>query len=154
MSAKKYVVNLSKEERELLKGLIKKGKASAQTLLKARILLKADAGLEGEGWSDPEIAEALDSYAIRVQRVRRKLVEEGLAAVLGRRKRQVPPVAPIFDGEKEARLIKLACSQPPAGRSRWTLQLLADKLVELKIVDAVSDDTVRLALKKTNFSLI
>jgi hypothetical protein len=121
--------------------------------LKARILLKADEGEAGEGWSDGRICEALSTYPVRVELVRKQLVMEGLEAVFTRKKREIPPVPPIFDGEKEARLIALACSKPSAGRARWTLQLLADKLVEMRIVETVSDDTVRLALKKTNFSL-
>jgi hypothetical protein len=134
--------------------MLKKGKHPSAMLTKVRILLKADAGHSDGGWTDAEICEALSLQKNRAEEIRKIFVEEGLERVLVRKKRKTPPVAPIFDGEKEARLIALACSQPPAGRARWTLQLLADKLVELRIVDGVSDDTVRLTLKKTNFSLI
>jgi Homeodomain-like domain len=154
MGHKKYRVKLTAEERERLEGMLRKGRGSAQHLLKARILLKADEGESGEHWSDGRICEALSTYPVRVELVRKQLALEGVEAVFTRKKREVPPVAAIFDGEKEAQLIKLACSKPPAGRNRWTLQLLAERLVELRIVDHVSDDTVRLALKKTRFSLI
>ena len=154
MSAKRYFVELAVDERERLQGLIGKGKSPAAVLLKARMLLKADCSASGPGWTDERIAEALETYAAKVHAVRKKLVEEGLDAVLARKKRLSPPVTPMFDGEAQARLIKLACSAPPQGRSRWTLELLAEKAVELKIVGRTSDDTVRLALKKTGYSLI
>ncbi len=149
MSRKKYVVELSRDEREQLKALISKGKAAARTILKARILLKADQGSLGEGWSDGRIVEALDSNESMVTRVRRQLVEEGLVAVLSRKKRETPPIAPIFDGEAQARLIALACSEPPAGHARWSIRLLADKVVELEIVERAHFNTVGRALKKT-----
>ncbi len=149
MSRKKYVVELSRDEREQLKALISKGKAAARTILKARILLKADQGSLGEGWSDGRIVEALDSNESMVTRVRRQLVEEGLVAVLRRKKRETPPIAPIFDGEAQARLIALACSEPPAGHARWSIRLLADKVVELEIVERAHFNTVGRALKKT-----
>ena len=123
-------------------------------LTKIRILLKADAAHPEGGWCDAAICEALSLQKNRPEEVRKRFALEGLDRLLERKKRLTPPIAPIFDGEKEARLIQLACSPAPAGRTRWTLQLLADKLVELKIVDRVSDDTVRLVLKKTNLSLI
>ena len=148
ISVKKYVVRLSGEEREELEGLISKGKAPARRLLKARIMLKADVSAAGEGWSDSRIVEALDTSLSMVYRVRRQLVEEGFAAVLSRKQRAAPAVAPIFDGEKEAKLIALACSEPPKGRSRWTLRLLEDKVVELGIVDRASDSTIGRVLKK------
>ena len=142
ISVKKYVVRLSGEEREQLETLIRKGKGPAQRLLKARILLKADVSEAGEGWSDSKIIAALDTSASMVYRVRRQLVEEGLAAVLSRKQRAMPAVARIFDGEKEAKLIALACSEPPKGRARWTLRLLENKVVELAIVDHASDSTI------------
>jgi len=145
---------VKKRERQRLEALIRKGKSSATRIVKARILLKADRGAGGEGWPDERIIEALDTSASMVYRVRRGYAENGLEAVLTRKKRATPPVQPLFDGEKEAQLIRLACSQPPAGRSRWTLRLLADKLVELEIMDAVSFNTVGRTLKKTNSSLI
>jgi transposase len=149
ISVKTYVVRLSGEERQQLETLIRKGKSPARRLLKSRILLKADVSEVGEGWSDSRIMEALDASPSMVYRVRKQLVEEGLEAVLSRKQRATPAVAPIFDGEKEAKLIALACSKPPKGRSRWTLRLLENKVVELGIVDRASDSTIWRALKKT-----
>jgi transposase len=127
----------------------RKGKSPARRLLKARILLKADVSEAGEGWSDRRIIEALDASSSMVYRVRKQLVEEGLEAVLSRKQHAIPAVLPIFDGEKEAKLIALACSKPPKGRARWTLRLLENKVVELGIVDRASDSTIWRALKKT-----
>jgi hypothetical protein len=138
---KKYVVKLSAEERERLSALVSKGKAAAKTILKARILLKADQSEAGEGWSDERICEALD-----------KLVEAGLDAVLTRQKRSTPPIAPIFDGAAQAQLIALACSEPPAGHARWIIRLLANAVVEREIVDRAHFNTVGRALKKTRSS--
>ena len=149
MSWKKYVVELSGEERAHLGAVISKGKTAARTILKARILLKADQGPLGEGWTDDRIVQALDSNETMVARVRRQLVEEGLEAVLSRKKRATPPIQPIFDGEAQARLIALACSEPPAGHARWSIRLLADKVVELEIVERAHFNTVGRALKKT-----
>jgi len=149
ISVKTYVVRLSGEERERLKTLIRKGKSPARRLLKARILLKADVSEAGEAWSDSRIIEALDASASMVYRVRKQLVEEGLEAVLSRKQRATPAVSRIFDGEKEAKLIALACSKPPKGRARWTLRLLENKVVELGIVERASDSTIGRALKKT-----
>src|SRR5271163_2498004 len=118
ISVKKYVVRLSPDEREQLEALIRKGKSPAQRLLKARILLKADVSEAGEGWSDGRIIEALETSPSMVYRVRKQLVEEGFEAVLSRKQRATPAVARIFDGEKEAKLIALACSKPPKGRAR------------------------------------
>src|ERR1700752_2856518 len=148
ISVKKYVVRLSGEEREQLEALIRKGKSAAQRLLKARILLKADVSEAGEGWSDNRIITALETSASMVYRVRKQLVEEGFEAVLSRKQRATPAVARIFDGEKEAKLIALACSKPPKGRARWTLRLLENKVVELGIVDRASDSTIHRTLKK------
>ena len=145
-------VKLSGEERERLSALISKGKAAAKTILKARILLKADTSEAGEGWTDKKICEALDTDICMVMRVRAKLVEEGLDAVLTRKKRSTPPVAPIFDGERQAQLIALACSEPPAGHARWTIRLLANAAVERRIVDAAHFNTGGRALKKTRSS--
>src|SRR6267378_8296792 len=149
ISVKKYVVRLSGEERERLEALIRKGKSPAQRLLKARILLKADVSEAGEGWSDSRIIKALETSVSMVYRVRKQLVEEGFEAVLSRKQRATPAVPPIFDGEKEAKLIALACSEPPKGRVRWTLRLLEEKVVELNIVDKASDNTIGRVLKKT-----
>jgi Homeodomain-like domain len=147
-SVKKYIVRLTAEEREQLQALIGKGKSPAKRLLKARILLKADVSDGGEGWSDSRIIEALETSPSMVYRVRRQLVEEGFEAVLSRKQRATPAVAPIFDGEKEAKLIALACSKPPKGYARWSLRLLEDKVVELNIVARASDSTICRVLKK------
>src|SRR6516162_7895815 len=154
ISVKKYVVRLSGEERERLETLLRKGKSPARRVLKARILLKADVSEAGKGWSDNRIIEALETSPSMVYRVRKQLVEEGFEAVLSRKPRAMPAVARIFDGEKEAKLIALACSKPPKGRARWTLRLLENKVVELGIVDRASDSTIGRALKKTLFSPI
>jgi transposase len=143
---KKYKVSLMEEEREELHKLIRTGKAAAHKIGRARIVLKAD-----EGWKDEAIVAALDVSIRTVERVRQQFVEEGLEAALNRRKtRRV--YERRLAGEQEAQLIALTCSQPPAGQKRWTMQLLADKLVELGAVETVSDETVRQALKKMNSS--
>ncbi|MGH6855319.1 MAG: IS630 family transposase [Aestuariivirga sp.] len=149
ISVKKYVVRLSCGERSLLETMIRKGSNPARRLLKARILLKADVSEAGEGWSDNQIIEALATSASMVYRVRKQLVEDGVEAVLSRKPRATPSVPRIFDGEKEAKLIALACSEPPKGRARWTLRLLENKVVELNIVDRASDSTIGRTLKKT-----
>jgi hypothetical protein len=154
ISVKKYVVRLSLAEREQLGALLRKGKSPAQRQLKARILLKADVSEAGEGWSDSRIIAALETTASMLYRVRKQLVEEGLEAVLERKRRATPAVARIFDGEKEARLIALACSTPPKGYARWSLRLLENKVVELGIVDRASDSTIGRTLKKTRSSHI
>jgi hypothetical protein len=143
------MVRLSAEEREQLQALVRMGKAPARRLLKARILLKADVSEGGPGWSDRKIIAALDTCVSMLYRVRKQLVEEGFEAVLSRKQRATPAVARIFDGEKEAKLIALACSKPPKGRARWTLRLLENKVVELGIVDRASDSTIHRTLKKT-----
>ena len=153
IAVKKYVLRLGAEEREQLQALIGKGKSPAKRLLKARILLKADISAAGEGWSDSRIIEALDTSAAMIYRVRKQLVEEGFEAVLSRKPRMTPPVAAIF-GEKEAKLIALACSKPPKGRARWTLRLLENKVVELGIVERASNSTIGRTLKKTASSRI
>jgi transposase len=153
IAVKKYVVRLSKDERDQLNELIRKGKSPAKQQLKARILLKADVSKNGEGWSDSKIIKALNTSVSMVYRVRQQLVEEGLEAVLSRKPRATPAIPQIFDGAKQARLITLACSQAPTGQARWTLNLLANKVVELKIVDATSRSTVGRVLKKTRSSL-
>jgi hypothetical protein len=149
ISVKKYVVRLSTEERQQLETLIRKGKGPARRLLKARLLLKADVSEDGPGWSDSKIIAALDTNASMVYRVRQQLVEEGFEAVLSRKQRKTPAVPRIFDGEKEAKLTALACSKPPKGRTRWTLRLLENKVVELGLVERASDSTIGRTLKKT-----
>ena len=152
MAAKKFIVELNTTERERLNALVAKGKAPAKTILKARILLKADVADGSPGWLDAQIVEALDSNLTMVSRVREQLVTEGLDAVLTRKKRETPPVPAIFDGEAQAKLTALACSTPPEGFARWTIRLLAEHVVERKIVDAAHFNTVGRALKKINSS--
>jgi hypothetical protein len=149
IAVKKYVVKLSADEREHLEGLIRSGKHRAQKLTKARILLKADVSPSGEGWSDSRIASALNTGLATIARTRRQLVEEGFEAVLERKHSPASARQRTFDGAGEAKLIALACSAPPKGRARWTLRLLEDKVVELNIVDHVSDNTIGRTLKKT-----
>jgi transposase len=149
---KKYKVTLTTDERKSLHDLISAGTASAKKLLHARLLLKADAAPAGPAWTDARIAEALEVNVRTVERVRQRFVEESLEAALGRKKQERPSRPRSLDGKAEARLIALACSTPPRGRTRWTLQLLADRLVELAIVDTVCTETVRRTLKKTNSS--
>ena len=152
MPAKKYIIELDAGERERLNGLIEKGKAAAKIILKARILLKADQSKDGPGWRDADIVEALDTNLIMVMRVRETFVTEGLDAVLTRKKRETPPVPAIFDGEAQAKLTALACSTPPEGHARWTIRLLADHVVERRIVPAAHYNTIGRALKKTSSS--
>jgi transposase len=149
---KRYKVTLTEQERQQLQDLIAAGKAAAQKLAHARILLKADAPPGGPGWTDRRIAEAVEVGVVTVERVRQRFVEEGLAAALVRKKQARPSRQPKLDGRAQARLIALACSAPPQGRTQWTMRLLADRLVELEIVDAISDETVRRVLKKTRSS--
>ena len=153
-SVKRYVVRLSGDERGQLEALVRKGKSPARRRLKARILLKADVSDDGEGWSDSRIVAALETSISMVYRVRKQLAEEGFEAVLSRKARAMPAAPRIFDGEKEARLIALACSKPPQGYARWSLRLLEAKVAELGIVDGASDSTIGRALKKTSRSRI
>jgi transposase len=147
---KRYRVTLEAEERQRLLDLIAGGKAAARKLAHARILLKADAAEGGPAWPDGRIAEALEVSTATVERARQRFVEQGLDAAPDRKPRERPPREIKLDGRAEARLIALACSPPPLGRAVWTMQLLADKLVELEVVDSISDETVRPALKKTS----
>ena len=146
---KKYIVTLTEPERQMLEAMLSRGKAAARKLVHARLLLKADASPGGPAWNDEQIAEGLEIGRATVERVRREFVEEGLEAALERRKprRQYERT---LDGDGEAHLIALACQKPPEGRARWTLRLLADRMVQLAYVDQVSYQTVRRALKKTN----
>ncbi len=146
--AKKYLVTLTNQERQELRQLVSAGKRSALTLTRARILLKADQAPGGPAWDDARIAQALDCGLRTVERVRQRFVQRGLPAALGRKPQDRPSQERKFDGAAEARLIALACSQPPAGHARWTLKLLADKLVELEVFESVSGETVRRVLKK------
>ncbi len=151
---KKYVVNLSREERGQLDEFIRKGKRPAQLLTKARILLKADISEAGEGWSDSRIAEALDTSIPTVERTRRQLVEGGFETVLTRKYNPKSARPRIFDGAAEAKLIALTCGPAPAGHAKWSLRLLEQKVVELHIVESASDNTIGRTLKKTFSSRI
>jgi transposase len=149
---KKYIVTLTEAERQMLQAMLSKGKAAARKLMHARILLKADASADGPEWNDDQIAQGLELGRATVERVRKEFVEEGLDAALERRKprRQYQRA---LDGDGEAHLIALACQKPPEGRSRWTLRLLADRMVRLDYVDSLSYESVHRVLKKTNLSL-
>jgi transposase len=147
---KKYRVTLTAEERQGLQDLIAAGKAAAQKLVHARILLKAAAAPSGPAWTDERIAEAVEVSCATVERVRQRFVEHGLEAALVRKPQDRPSRQRKLDGRAEARLIALACSRPPEGRTEWTMQLLADTLVELEVVDSISDETVRRTLQKTS----
>ena len=141
---KKYIVTLTEEERQTLQAMLSRGKAAARKLMHARILLKANVAPGGPGWNDAAITEGLDVGRATVERVRKQFVEDGFEAALERRK---------LDGDGEAHLIALACSKAPEGRSRWTLRLLADRMVALEHVEGISYQTVRRTLKKTRSSL-
>lgn len=146
--AKKYIVTLSSQERQELEAIVRKQTIAAFKRQRALVLLKADT--QGEAWTDERIASVAGCSTRSIEHIREKFVKEGLCATLDRKKRATPPTAPILDGAGVARVTALACSVPPEGRSRWTLQLLADKLIELQIVETISDETVRRTLKKTN----
>jgi transposase len=141
---KKYIVELTEVERALLRDVAKKLKGTSQKVKRANILLKADAG-----WTDARIAEALDCRTKTVENVRQRFVESGFEATLDGKQRDTPPIEKLLDGEQEAKIIALRLGKPPAGYGKWTLRLLARKVVELEIVDAVSYQTVRRTLKKT-----
>lgn len=145
---KKYIVRLNPEERQQLNALISKGQAAAYKIKHAHILLKADT--DGPCWNDEAIAEAFSCHIRTVEGIRKRFVLEGLEAALGRKKQASPSRKRLLDGAGEARLIALSCSSPPDGYSRWSLSLLADKLVELNMVDTISYQTVRRTLKKMN----
>lgn len=147
---KRYLVRLEASERAGLLRLVSVGKGAARKLMHARVLLQADQSGEGPAWTDARISEGLGVSTRTVEEIRRRCVEEGLASALDRKKRCRPPVEPLLDGAKEARLIAVSCSKPPVGRRRWTLRLLADRLVELNVVDSISHETVRRTLKKTS----
>jgi len=150
---KKYIIRLSQEERATLRKLLKSGRGSGRMFTRVRILLKADQSNEGPAWSDEKISEAFDVTVQSIERVRKQLVEEGFEAVLSRRPYTQKISRKKIDGDVEAHLIALCCSEPPKGRVRWTLRLLADKVVELGYVDSISYEAVRRTLKKTNLSL-
>lgn len=147
-----YIVTLTSEERATLLELISSGKAAARKLSHARILLKADSSEGGPIWNDAAISQALDVGTATVERVRKRFVEEGLESALGRRRTRREYKRKL-DGDGEAHLIALACSESPQGSVRWTLRLLADRMVALEYIDELSYQTVRRVLKKTNLSL-
>lgn len=147
---KKYVVELTSKERKQLTELVKKGKTAGYKIRHAQMLLKVDQGKKGTGWSDGTVAEAFAAHITTVERLRKRFVEEGLEVALERHNRK--NYTRKLDGDAEAHLIALACSEPPEGRNEWTLRLLADKLVELRVVDSISHTTVNRTLKKTNLS--
>jgi len=148
---KKYIVRLTAEERKELEILVKKGKTQAYRIKHANILLAVDA--DGPNLSDEDSARIFGCHQNTVRNVRQRFVEQGIEVALERKKRDKPPRELKIDGEKEAQLIAIVCSEPPAGRAKWTLKMLAERLVELDIVDTISDQTVRRTLKKTNLSL-
>jgi len=143
----KYVVRLTEDVRQVLEGLLSRKRVAADRALRARILLKAD--VDGDSWSDTEIADAFDVGVSTIHRLRQRLVEDGLEAALSRRPMSSKRPRKL-DGAQEARLIAVTCGPAPEGRARWTLRLLADKLVELEVVDSIGRETVRQTLKKTS----
>ena len=151
MPAKIYRVTLTTEEREDLKALVNKGKGPAGKLRRARILLMADEAQANGGWKDDDIVQALETSRRTVERTRQTCVEMGVAAAINHT-RPKRTRSKVLDGAAEARLVQLACSEAPKGYEKWTLQLLADKLIELEVVETVSRETVRTTLKKTNLS--
>jgi transposase len=144
---KKYIVDLSSDERDLLHEVIKRLSGSSQKVRRAHILLKADAG--GSRWTDQHIAEAFNCRIKTVENLRRRFVEQGFEVALEGQKRVNPPVAKLLDGEQEAKVIAMRLGSPPAGYAHWTLRLLARKLIELEVVETISHETVRQTLKKT-----
>jgi hypothetical protein len=144
---KKYIVRLSEEERQVCQEVVKKLKGTSQKVRRAQILLKADA--DGPRWTDARIAEAFSCRVQTVENLRKRLVTEGFELALNGKERITPPTSPLLDGQGEAKLIALRLGKPPAGYGRWSLQLLADALVALEVVDSISHETVRKTLKKT-----
>lgn len=152
MPTKRYIVTLIPAERDQLEALTKAGRRSARTITRARILLLADQADGGPAWEDRRVAEALGCGHRTVERVRERFVTDGLDAALTHKAQDRPSRERVLDGTAEAKLIALACEEAPDGRKRWTLRMLADQLVELDVVEAVSRETVRRALKKTSSS--
>jgi hypothetical protein len=151
--APRYKVILTKEERKDLEAISTKGKRAARTVLYARALLLLDVGEYGSKWKVFQVAEALGTTTRSLEHLKKQLIEEGISAAIERKKRVTPPREIQFGGDFEARLLALACSEAPEGRSRWTVRLLAEKVVEIKIVPSVSVMTVCNTLKKMNLSL-
>ena len=149
----RYRVTLTKEERNELEALTKKGKIEARRFKYARTLFLCDAGPEGPSWKVADVADALGVTSRSIEHLKKRFVEEGLEAALERKPLDKPPREVVFDGAFEARLISLACSEAPEGHQRWTVRLLAEKAVELRFAETVSHMTVQRTLKKMNFSL-
>ena len=149
MSQKKFVVDLTDQERQTCQDVVKKLKGTSQKVKRANILLKADQGENGPGWTDAKIAEALDCRTKTVENVRKRFVEDGFEVTLERKQRRTPPVPKLLDGEQEAKIIALRLGDPPKGFGKWSLRLLARKVVELEIAPTISYQTVRRTLKKT-----
>ena len=149
----RYRVTLTEQERSELDTLTKQGKINARKFVHARVLLLCDAGAGGPAWKVADAAEALGISSRTIEHIKRKFVEEGFEAALDRKPLEKPPREITFDGAFEARLIALACSDAPAGRTRWTVRLLADKVVELEMAETVSHMTIQRVLKKTNLNL-
>ncbi len=147
---KKYIVRLDAEERRRLSQLVGSGKSAAYRIRHANVLLAADQSTDGPAVKDEQIARTLGISVRSIESLRQRFVEQGVEAALERKKQVRPSVEPLFDGEREARLIAVACGPKPQGRTRWTLQLLADRVVELKVVEHCSADTVGRVLKKTS----
>jgi len=147
---KKYVLKLTAEEREELQRLVRKGRVAGWKVQRAQALLRCDQGPDGPAWTDERIAEAFGVTTRSLESWRKQAVERGPLSLLERRPRVSPPVTPKLDGENQARLTALACSKAPAGHARWSLRLLAERLVELEVVESVSYETVRRAMKKTS----
>jgi homeodomain-containing protein len=152
--APRYRVTLMAEERRDLEAISTKGKRAARTVLYARALLLLDVGDHGPKWTVSKVAEAIGTTTRTLEHLKKQFIEEGLSAAIERKKRVTPPRKIQFGGEFEARLLALACSEAPEGRTRWTVRLLAEKMVELEIVPSVSPMTVCNTLKKMNLSLI
>lgn len=150
---KRYKIELLVEERHELESLTKKDRTGAKKFARARILLLCDSGPHGPAWRSQSISEALGVTTRTIENLKRRFAESGMNAVLERKQRESPPVSSMFDGEKEAKLIALACSPAPEGRSRWTVRLLSEELVRLEIFDHISKSSVQNALKKMNLSL-
>ena len=151
--APRYRVTLTGQERKDLEALTRNGKTGAKKFIHARVLLLCDAGPDGQAWPVTDVAEALGVTSRTIEHIKKRFVEDGIEAALGRNSREKPPRDVIFDGAFEARLIALACSETPEGYERWTVRLLADRAVELKFASSVSHMTVQRVLKKTNLSL-
>ena len=147
---KKWIVRLEAEERQQLEQLVRVGKAAAYKIRHANVLLAVDESEQGPGCTDEQVSRTLGMTVRSIEMLRRRFVEEGLEACLVHKKRGMPSVNRKFDGEKEAKLIALACGPPPKGRARWTLELLADQVVQLGIVESCGAETIRRTLKKTS----